>query len=391
MAKNIGAVIVCHLNHTNYGSCLQAYATIKMVQKFGYNISLIRYTKQRSILDWLKIGPKLLVSGGIESLQISAKRRSDERKYPTYLPNQRIREQATNRFKEREFVPLYKEYLGFNALCEGSRDYDAVFVGSDQVWKPWGFYSYYWNLLFVDDSIPKFSYASSFGVSTIPHIQRRGTGKYLNRLDKISVREAKGKEIVESLSDKTATLVADPTMLFTPEEWREFSQSSNKEIPSEKYIFCYFLGPRQEIREEAKKLAEQLNLKIVIMRHMDEYVPIEETMGDYAPYDIDARAFVKLMDNAEYVITDSFHGTVFSILLHKKFTTFYRVKPTSGVSTHSRIDSLLGLFGLTSRKFTGKISDITNDIDFSKVDYCRENLRNKSILFLKQALKLADK
>ena len=177
MAKKIGAVIVCQLNHTNYGSCLQAYATIQMVKRFGYDISLIRYIKKRSILDWLKIGPKLLISGGLESLQISLKRRIDQFKYPSYLPNQRIRERATNNFKEQEFVPLYKEYVGFKALCEGSLEYDAVFVGSDQVWKPWGFYSYYWNLMFVDNSVPKFSYAASFGVSKIPFIQRKGDRK----------------------------------------------------------------------------------------------------------------------------------------------------------------------------------------------------------------------
>lgn len=391
MTKKIGAVIVCHLNHTNYGSCLQAYATIRMVKRLGYDISLIRYVKRRSILDWIKIGPKLLISGGIESLQISAKRRSDERRYPSYLPNQRIRENATNRFKEKEFVPLYKEYVGFKALKDGSKEYDAVFVGSDQVWKPWGFYSYYWNLLFVDDNVPKFSYASSFGVSKIPFIQRKGTAGYLNRLDRISVRETKGKEIVESLSNKTATLVSDPTMLLTPEEWRALAAQSSIDLPSDKYIFCYFLGPRQEIREEAKRLAKNTGLKIAIMRHMDEYVPIEETMGDFAPYDVDAQDFIKLMDNAEYVVTDSFHGTVFSILLHKKFITFYRIKPTSGISTHSRIDSLLDLFGLTARKFNGNILSIMEDIDFSKVDKIRENLKSDSTEFLEESLRLANK
>lgn len=127
------------------------------------------------------------------------------------------------------------------------------------------------------------------------------------------------------------------------------------------------------------------------MRHMDEYVPIEETMGDFAPYDVDAQDFIKLMDNAEYVVTDSFHGTVFSILLHKKFITFYRIKPTSGISTHSRIDSLLDLFGLTARKFNGNILSISENIDFSKVDKIRENLKSDSIEFLEESLRLANK
>lgn len=228
-------------------------------------------------------------------------------------------------------------------------------------------------------------------MSKIPFIQRKGTAGYLNSLDRISVRETKGKEIVESLSNKTATLVSDPTMLLTPEEWRALAAQSSIDLPSDKYIFCYFLGPRQEIREKAKRLAKNTGLKIAIMRHMDEYVPIEETMGDFAPYDVDAQDFIKLMDNAEYVVTDSFHGTVFSILLHKKFITFYRIKPTSGISTHSRIDSLLDLFGLTARKFNGNILSISENIDFSKVDKIRENLKSDSIEFLEESLRLANK
>lgn len=390
MARNIGGVIVCQLNHTNYGSCLQAYATIQIVKRLGYNLTLIRYKKQRSIWDWFKIGPKLLFSGGIESLQIIYRRKKDEKMHRDYLLNQKIREHATNIFKEKEFVPLYKEYCGYKSLCEGSKEYDAIFVGSDQVWKPWGFYSFYWNLLFVDDSIPKFSYASSYGVSKVPWIQRKGTKRYLERLDKISVRELQGKKIVESISNRKAHLVADPTLLFTRKEWEHFAEESNKEIPTEKYIFCYFLGPRSDIRDQAKKLSREMGLKIVIMRHMDEYVPIEETMGDYAPYDVNARDFVNYIINAEYVVTDSFHGTVFSILLHKKFVTFYRVKPSTTGSTHSRIDSLLSIFDLNNRKYNGNILSIAEAIDYDKVDPICDKIRKRSLDFLQKALKLGD-
>lgn len=390
MKKKIGAVIVSQLNHTNYGSCLQAYATINIVKRLGYDITLIHYKKQRSLLDWMRIGPQLLISGGIESLQIAYKRHCDERKYPTYLPNQRIREAATNRFKESEFLPLYKIYTGYGNLCEGSKEYNAIFVGSDQVWKPWGFFSNYWNLMFVDDSIPKFSYASSFGVSKIPWIQKKGTKRYLERLSRISVREIKGKEIVESISEKKAIVVADPTMLLTPEEWKTFSERSTVNIPQDNYIFCYFLGPREDIRQEAMQLSKKTGMKTVIMRHMDEYVPIEEQMGDYAPYDVDACDFIKLLLNAQYVVTDSFHGTVFSILLHKKFMTFYRVKPTSGKSTHSRIDSLLSMFGLTERLFKGNLDDISKNIDYKKVDLIREKLKSDSLKFLEESLRLSE-
>lgn len=391
MGKKIGGVIVSDLNHTNYGSCLQAYATLKTVEGLGYELTFIKYKKQRSLWDWLKIAPGMLLSGGLELIENKIKYRHNLKRYPNYGANQKIRCNVTNEFKKKEFVPYFREFVGYKALCEGSKDFDACFVGSDQVWRPYGFYSNYWNLNFVDDCVPKFSYASSYGVSRIPNIQKAGTKRYLERLDMISVRETKAKDIVDSVSDKKATVVADPTMLLTREQWLKFANESDKEIPAEPYIFCYFLGNRPDIREEAKKLARNTGLKIVTMRHMDEYVPADETFGDYAPYDVDARYFVKLLTNAEYVCTDSFHGTVFSILMHRKFCTFYRVKPSAGNSTHSRIDSLLDIFNLTNRKFNGDIMAIRQDIVYTDVDNKSRIYRTESIEFFKKALVLANK
>lgn len=385
--KKIGGVIVSDLNHTNYGSMLQAYATLKTIQNLGYDLVFIKYKKQRNLFDWLKIAPGLMLSGGFELLRNRILHRIQLRKYPEYRINNGIRIYTTNEFKKNEFVPFFKEYIGFKALQEGSKEYDAIFVGSDQVWRPFGFYSSYWNLMFADDSVPKFSYSSSYGVSDIPKVQRKGTKKYLERLNLISVREDKAKQIVEKYSNKKAKVVADPTMLFTKEQWEDFAKVSTVKI-NEPYIFCYFLGTRKEIRIKAKELSEKTGLKIVIMRHMDEYVKADESIGDYYPYNINPRDFVKLLMNAEYVCTDSFHGTVFSIIMHKKFITFYRVNPKKGNSTHSRIDSLLNKFGLSNRLFKNDILSIKQDINFSMVDEIMNSYREDSMLFLKNALNI---
>lgn len=383
--KKIGGVIVSDLNHTNYGSMLQAYATLKTVQNLGYELSFIKYKKQRNILDWLKIAPGLMLSGGFELLRNRLLHKIQLRRYPSYRTNNNIRINSTNEFKRKEFVPYFKEYKGYKALQEGSKVYDAIFVGSDQVWRPFGFYSSYWNLMFADESVPKFSYSSSYGVSDIPKIQRKGTKKYLERLSLVSVREDKAKQIVEKYSNKKAKVVADPTMLFTKEQWEDFAKESTIKV-DEPYIFCYFLGTRNDIRSKAKELSEKTGLKIVIMRHMDEYVEADELIGDYYPYDIDPRDFVKLLMNAEYVCTDSFHGTVFSILMHKKFITFYRVNPKKGNSTHSRIDSLLNKFGLLDRLYKNNILSIQKDINFNRVDEIMKSYRNDSMEFLRNAL-----
>lgn len=385
--KKIGGVIVSDLNHTNYGSALQAYATMKIVQEFGYDLTFIRYKKTRSFVEKLVIMPKYMMSGGFERFMRSLKTKYNIRMIPGYEDNQKIRREATNAFKEREFKPFFKEYIGYRALCEGSKEYNAVFVGSDQTWRPIGFYSNYWNLNFVDDNIPKFSYSSSYGVSRIPAIQRSGTKRYLERIDMISVRENKAKEIVETISTKKATVVADPTMLRTQQQWLEFASNSNKKI-EEPYIFCYFLGPRRDIREQAVKLAKQTGCKIVISPHMEEYRKADEGIGDYICYDLNPYDFVKLLSEAKYVCTDSFHGTVFSILTHRKFMTFYR---ELGQSTNSRIDSLLSTFGLMDRLFRGDMENILTEIDYETVDNKLLEYRRESLAFFREACSLADK
>ena len=383
----VGAVIVSDLNHNNYGSALQAYATIKIVKNFGHDLTIIKYKKQRSITDWIKIAPGLLLSGGVELIKKKIKARLLKRIHVDYAHNLQIRFNATNAFKEKEFVPLFREYKGYQKLCEGSKSFDLVFVGSDQVWRPYGFYSNYWNLNFADDNVPKFSYSSSYGVSQIPFIQKSGTRKYLERLDMISVREKKAKEIVENLSSKKATVVADPTMLLSREEWLAFAEKSKMVLPSEPYIFCYFLGPRRDIREQAMNFAKKKRMKILCMPHMEEYRKQDLCFGDIVNWEANAYDFVNIINHAAYVCTDSFHGTVFSIILHKKFFTFYRA---FGQSTNSRIDSLLSIFNLTERICYDSIQDEDKtEIDYLRIDAKMIEYRSQSMAFLEKALALS--
>ena len=386
--KKIGAVIVSDLNHNNYGSALQAYATIKVVRNRGYDLTLIKYKKDRSLVDWLKIAPGLLMSGGLELVKKRLKMRWLKKIHPDYVEHLQRRFHATNKFKEKEFVNLFKEYKGYRALCEGSKEFDAVFVGSDQVWRPYGFYSNYWNLNFVDNNVPKFSYSSSYGVAVIPSVQKTGTKKYLERMDMISVREKKAKEIVETLSNKKATVVADPTMLLSREEWLAFAEKSHMTLPSEPYIFCYFLGARRDIREYATAFAKRKGMKIICMPHMEEYRKQDLNFGDIISWDANAYDFVNLINHAAYVCTDSFHGTVFSIIMHKNFFTFYRAL---GQSTNSRIDSLLSTFNLTDRLCFNKIEESDkSDINYSEVDIKMTEYKKDSMVFLEKALALAD-
>lgn len=383
MKKKIGCVIAYRNGQNNYGTSLQAYAMLKKIQQLGYDVEVINYIKRLSIFEKIKWAINAYRCG---LLKISSKINKKIKTNKDYQANIKIRTRAVDKYKAKKFLPLFKEYVGFQNLVQGAFNYDAVVVGSDQVWLPSGLPTKFCNLLFVDDSIKKVAYASSFGVQEIPDFQKKDTGAFLDRFDSIGVREIRGKEIVESLSHKKAQIVADPTLLFSREEWEEEIKDSLINERSQ-YIFCYLISENEEARLKASELAKEKNLKIVCIRHLEKYREIDETYGDEAPYNVDPNDFLKYIKDAEYVVTDSFHCTVFSHIFHKQFLTFYRTSNGKN-SRNSRIDSLFSVLGTNKQHLysIGGLSGIDSDIDWKTVDSNLVKLRDSSMKFLKESL-----
>lgn len=384
----IGYVMAYTPNHNNYGTSLQGFALLRKIQHLGYTCEIIRYTKRLSIIQKMSFVINAIRAGESRDLYNRLTYRRVLRKYPSYASCIQTRTKAVNEYKKKQFMPFFHEYVGYEALHEGSKNYSAVIVGSDQVWTPMSLPNKFFNLLFVDDSIPKIAYASSFGVSEIPNFQRSATSKYLNRFYRIGVREIRGKEIVEDLSNQSAKVVVDPTLLLTREEWEdEIRKTQTNE--KEPYIFCYFLGTNQQARKAANELKIKTGYKIIAIRHMDEFVPEDEKFGDEAPYSVDPNDFIRYISNAAFVCTDSFHCSVFSILFHRKFMTFYRFVSASKTGRNSRIDSLFSLLGISRKHiYTGGdiIESINEPINWIEVDENLNNLRIESISFLREAL-----
>ena len=291
-------------------------------------------------------------------------------------------------FKNEFFEPNVRLCKGYRELEEAANDYEAVLVGSDQMWSPSGLATNFYNLMFVPQNVRKISYASSFGVSKIPVYQKKRTRQYLNRIEYLSVRENSAAEIVKELTGRFAKVAVDPTMLLSKEEWDEFS--GDAKVVKDKYIFAYFLGTNKKHRDEVKKLKEATGLKIVTLRHLDEFVADDEDFGDLAPYRIGPKEFINLIKNAEYVCTDSFHGSVFSSLFQKQFMTFSRYDENALVSKNSRIISLLQNLGLEQRHFVGGniVDQITKTIDYTSVEHRRKHMIDSSKQFLNEALKM---
>ena len=382
MSKKIGCAIAYRKGQNNYGTSLQGYAMIKKIQQLGYDVEIINYIKQFTLLDKIKWVINSYRCGLGRNIKVK------KQSLPVdYVRNIGIRTAAVDAYKEKKLLPLFHDYRGYEALSNGSKNYDVVVVGSDQVWIPTGLPTKFYNLLFVDDNVRKVAYASSFGVKEIPDFQKKATGAYLDRFYKIGVREKRGKEIVDALSHQTAQVVADPTLLLSREEWEEEIASSviNDKEP---YMFCYLISENEDARAKATELAKQKGLKIICIRHLEKYRAVDDTYGDEAPYNVGPNEFVKYIRNAEYVVTDSFHCTVFSHIFHKNFLTFYRSSAGKN-ARNSRIDSLISVLGSSKNKLyaVGSMKGIDAEVNWNTVDENLSKLRESSMNFLKEALK----
>ena len=372
--------------HENYGGMLQAYATTKLIEKYGFKYEIIRYEKSKDILFYIKSIPRLFNNVLLNDKYEAFQKKLSYKKHPSFKKDDKKRMDAFDKFRKEKFSDkLSMIYHGYDNLCESSKRYEAVITGSDQLWSPAGLPTNFYNLKFVADDVKKISYASSFGVKEIPWYQKRRTADYLNRIDYISVRENAGQKIIKELTNRDVPVVLDPVFMFNEKEWKKLIPLEKK--MNEKYIFAYFLGANIDHRKAVEELSKKTGYKIVTLKHLDQYVPYDENFGDYTPYDVSPADFLNYIRNAEYVCTDSFHGSVFSIIHKKQFVVFNRYNDKSKHSKNSRIDSLCDNLGINNCRYTGNIEDVLNNkIDFSQVDKKYKELRRKSEEYLKKAL-----
>ena len=357
--------------HENYGGILQAFATVGYFEKCHIDYELVRYRRKKTFLESIRDIPRVLNPVWFNSRYEGIQRKVSLRLHRAYAKNNAIRMQAFARFKTWAFRRFSEEYVGYQALCTGGKKYTAVVTGSDQLWSPAGLPTNYYNLMFVPDEILKISIASSFGVKEIPWYQKKRTKQFLNRIEHISMRENRGSEIVRELTGRDVPTILDPVFLFSAQEWLE--RIPNVKEITEPYVFVYFLGKNPEYRKQVERFAGQTGLKIVTLRHMDQYVAADESFGDIAPYDVDPGQFLNLLRNAQYVFTDSFHGAAFSVINQKQFIVFDRYREESSVSKNSRIDTLCQNFGLEDRRYCTSM-DIMRVVE-RKIDYSLVNKR----------------
>ena len=348
--KKIGIITICGNN--NYGNRLQNYALIKIVDSMGFESHTI----------W----PKLNL---LRNISIRYKNRN-----LSQLDSTRI-----NNFKN--FTDNYTKPIFLKYNKKIGNKYEKIIVGSDQIWNlEWQLWLNKFLIKIEKNKI--IAYAPSFGVSKIKDSQIKWYRKIINNVKYLSIREDRGKEIIEELTGrKDAKVLIDPTMLLKSDVWDEVSLRPIQldKYKDNKYILMYFLGDiSQNNRLEIERVAKENNCIIInILDKNSEF------------YTCGPSEFLYLIKNAFLICTDSFHSSVFSFLYNRPFIVYNREKAAGDMS--SRLDTLISKFNLKDRRYNGKrITKENLNHDYTEAYKILETEREKSKKFLEKALDIED-
>ncbi len=344
------------IKSNNYGNRLQNYATQFFLERHNFKVETIGFfSPEEKVLDFIKYHPQL---GRMRCLIPCLLKLKDIYKYIC----KRDSSYHFSRFDKK--IKYSKEYIGADVYSNGIGEFDAILVGSDQIWNT------EFDMISVNSFLPfahpcKIAWSASFGVDNIADNEE--ITRCLNSYKALSVREDAGAKIIKRLTGRDAVVLVDPTLLLTATQWRKISRKP-KNIEDD-YILTYFLSPKCD---EAKDKLEQIkgNMKVY------EILNAEDKIGDR----VGPAEFLYLFDHAQIVLTDSFHACVFSFLFNKPFIVYDRNWDKSKMN--SRLETFLGKFDL-NRKYVG--ANVENDIwehDYSIGYQQLEIERERSKVFL---------
>lgn len=367
--------------NSNYGGVLQAFALQTVLKRMGHDVLEVELKKD---LRW-QYPPlwKIPLSFGKRFLF----------KYIVRRKNQKI---LLERYERKiypllvhdilEFISKYIKQFKVDKFIDCKGKFDAFVCGSDQIWR----YKYYLffegdianvYLKFLgDDSCKRIAYAASFGTDNweYPAKETAECKNWIQKFDAVSVREETGVKLCSTYYDIKAKHVLDPTMLLSKDDYVDLIEKSD--VPKSKgNLFCYILDNTDEKMNVVKNIEKQRHLSSFFMK------------GDCGNWteDLEKRiqppveSWLRAFYDSEFIVTDSFHACVFSILFHKQFLVIGNKE--RGLA---RIYSLLSMFGLEDRLTSDTGLDINRmkTIDYDRVDEILAKHREESRTFLIQAL-----
>jgi len=347
----------------NYGAVLQAYALNESIKKLGYDPVTIDYKNPHieKVYNPMHFTCRSL-KGYVEGILTYYRKKKKRDRFEAFRSRYLVLDHISNLYAVENI-----QYL---------KSYDKFLTGSDQVWN----YvltqfdkAYFLN--FVSDSKKKNSYAASFGFDNVPAKYLHEYKDLLTDFNHISVREEQGAALIKHLLNRNAEVVLDPTMLLLKDDWAKISQDYKGK---KNYILIYQLASSQSLVNFAVNLSKQTNCEIIYINDGLRKKIKATYVGGIGP-----QMFVGLFQRAKYIVTNSFHGTVFSIIFNKPF--FIEILPSA--KGNSRLKNILDTFDLESRQIiNGKNDNIFNQIDYVELNKILELKRQQSLEYMKRIL-----
>ena len=342
-------IITLHGYH-NYGNKLQNYALQESIKKLGFDVATVIISlpreKRKHIVD--KISKLFTIDGQKKIFNRICK-------LIKYYFNKSLEDKRIKVFKSFSNEYLLEMFYDYNneTLTYLANKFDFFITGSDQVWNP--IYKNELPIYFLTFCRPnqRLSYAPSFGQATIPKEYEDKYRAWLSEMKALSVREESGAKIIKDLTGRDAPVVVDPTLLISKEHWLSIAKKASNR-PDDDYILTYFLGKvSAETKKQIKYFSKKYKMRVISLADLN----------DKDTYVAGPSEFIDYINSASILLTDSFHGVVFSISLEKPFIVYERL----GSSMYSRIETLLDVFNLKSRE----IRNIKNADDIFRIDYSR--------------------
>lgn len=371
--------IVTSARELNYGAILQAYALQTVANNLGYDTSLLWWKNQQEshrdirIIKIIAIISRYILHPSIAKKSIKSYKQTFDKDFS---------DKSIELFQEFENKHLKILFMTYSQMKKyaSSKECQALIAGSDQIWNSYAAYvDPFYYLRFAKKS-KRIAYAPSLGKEDIPDYNKKKIRKYISDFSKLSIRESSGSNLLKELLDEEVPVVLDPTLLLTIDEWR--SIEDKVDVPQD-YILLYFLDkPNKEYMKMIKKIIKKQALPVLAL----PYMFWENSCFKVKYIDAGPSQFISLIDNASLVLTDSFHGSVFSIIFNKPFLTFDRQYGNN----QSQATRLIDLFDLCDIKNLF-VQDIEKDVGIVDIDYSLINKkieasRKLSINYLKNAI-----
>lgn len=366
----------------NYGGFLQEMALQDAINSLGYECEIIDYEVSQEFNTFsLKRGIKNFSFDKIKKKLTKEK---------TILLSDSVSDLITKRKrafdKYRAHNLVLSKKMSYSDLHSIDLNYEQLVCGSDQIWNPdYNIPAFFLN--FVRKDCRKIIYAASIGKGQLSCLEKKTYSKLLEFPDYISVREDSAQKLISSITEKNVELVLDPTLLHQQEYWVKKADDSS--LNHKNYIFCYFLNLTDEKVKSANEFARRNNCEIIAIPYLhNEMEEYSEKLEGKLLSEVNPADFLNLIRNAEAVITDSFHATVFSIIFQKDFWCFGRNAGTYNMNT--RLHTLLGYVEMQDRLI--EPDDLKNKMHCTHVDIDLHNLKieqKESIAFLSNALEIS--